>query len=232
MVMGKDKAPEKALADADDNGSWLSRRFKRLRGKKDTAPHDMKPNIPAASQINKDNLKQVTLDASTVPTEQENPEMKTILDESPESRDKELSPKLRAQKAEADFRNVTDRLEKVLSKSTTQQPIQLNLQQLDRSDIGNVVQMAEEIELSVAEFMKGRNTENEARKGKRTAKNWVHKVSFAGQMVLSTATNVASVCSSVIALILGILPVHGLQCDFLYRWISFDGVRPRYITDE
>jgi hypothetical protein len=85
--------------------------------------------------------------------------------------------------------------------------------------------MAEEIELSVAEFMKGRNTENEARKGKRTAKNWVH-------MVLSTATNVASVCSSVIALILGILPVHSLQCDFLYRWISFDGVRPGYITDE
>ena len=88
------------------------------------------------------------------------------------------------------------RLEKVLSKPTKQQPVQLRFQRLDPSDIGNVVRMAEEIELSVAEFMKDRNTENETHKGKRTAKSWVHKVSFAGQMVLSTATNVASVRSS------------------------------------
>ena len=110
--MEKDKVPEKYLAGAYDNGSWLSRSFKRLRGQKDTVRHDLKPHIPAipaTSQIGKDNLKQVKADASAVPTEQENLEMETIPDEGSESRDKELSQKLRAQTAEADFRNVTTR---------------------------------------------------------------------------------------------------------------------------
>jgi hypothetical protein len=44
--------------------------------------------------------------------------------------------------------------------------------------------------------MKERAQQKEMQKGKAIAKNWVHKVAFAGQRILGTASSVASVGSN------------------------------------
>jgi hypothetical protein len=121
----------------------------------------------------------------------------TIPDDSPVSKDDDPSQTSREEKATAKFRNVREELEKVIPKPNAVLPIQLS--SLDSSEIGNLSQMARDIELAISEFMKEREKQKESQKGKATAKSWVHKACFAGQRILSTAMSVASVGSIVSA---------------------------------
>lgn len=87
----------------------------------------------------------------------------------------------------AKFRNARDHLETVISKPNAKSPIELSL--LDLSDIGNLPQMAQDIDLAISEFIK----ERESKKGKAIARGWIHKISFAGQRIVGTAESIASV---------------------------------------
>lgn len=141
--------------------------------------------LPKTSATNED--KQVEPEENQGPiTQPEELQASIIPNDSPTlSKDEEFSQM--SQEAKAKFRNAKDQLEKAISKTNSKSPIEVSW--LDSNDIGNLPQMAQDIDLAISEFRK----ERESQKGKGTANKWVHKVSFAGQRILGTAENIASV---------------------------------------
>ena len=146
--------------------------------------------LPAASPTNQD--RDVEADAIPVPGNQTNPQVNMTSKDSPVSKDDVPSQTLQEEKANAKFRKAIEQLEKVVSKPNAVSTIHLSL--LDSSDIGNLSQMARDINMAISEFMKERDKQNES-KFKATAKSCIHTVSFAGQRILGTAQSVASVGS-------------------------------------
>lgn len=123
------------------------------------------------------------------------PKAITTPEDSPVPKDEDPSQTSREEKANARFRNAKEQLEKVISKPNAVSPIELSF--LKSNEIGNVSQMARDIELAISEFLNERDKQNESQKGKETAMKWIQKVSFAGQKFLGTAESVASVGSMV-----------------------------------
>jgi hypothetical protein len=101
------------------------------------------------------------------------------------SKDDKFSQTL--QEAKAKFRNAKDQLGKAISKPNSKSPIEVS--RLDLNDIGNLPQMAQDIDLAISEFRMDR----ESRKGKGAANKWVHMESFAGQRGSGIAESIASV---------------------------------------
>jgi hypothetical protein len=130
-------------------------------------------------------------DVNPTPEIQEEPQVITTPEDSPVPKDEDPSQTSREEKANARFRNAKEQLEKVISKPNTLSPIELSF--LKSNEIGNVSQMARDIELAISEFLDERDQRSQ--KGKETAMKWIHKVSFAGQKILGTAESVASVSS-------------------------------------
>jgi hypothetical protein len=167
--------------------------FKNPFRKRNTAAQPIPPEPiarPAAPPTNQH--KHVEPDVNPTPGIQEEPQVITTPEDSPVPTDGDPSQTSREEKANAKFRKAREQLEKVISKPNAASPIQLSF--LDSSDIGNLSQMARDIEFAISEFLKERDKHTA---GEATAKSWAHKVSFAGQKILGTAESVASVGSIV-----------------------------------
>lgn len=196
--MVKDTALQESAEDFNnDQGHGCCAIFKRLFRKQNTATQNIPPEplaLPAALPTNKD--ERIAPDVNPAPGNETKPQVNTILEDGPVSKDEDPSQTSREEKANAKFRKAREELQDIISKSDAVSPIDLSF--LDSSDIGNLSQMARDIDLAILEFRKGRDKQNESySKGKATAKSLVHKVSFAGQHILSTAASVASVGSIV-----------------------------------
>jgi hypothetical protein len=192
--MAKDKAlQESGAASPGDQAHGCCAIFKGLFSKQKTARPSIPPvapTLPATSPTNPNE----PLETEPTPALAENekqPEVNAIPDGAPVSKDDDPSHS-RVDKANAKFRGARDQLQKIISKPNTVSPIQLSF--LDSSEIGNLSQMARDIDLAILEFMKEREKQKESPKGKSTStQSWVHKFSFAGQRILGTATSVATV---------------------------------------
>jgi hypothetical protein len=129
---------------------------------------------------------------------QKEPQVTTIPDDAPVPvwKDDDPSQTSREERANAEFHKIREELEKVIQNSNGASLIQLSFLDSSCSEIGNLSQMAWDIDLAILEFRKECDKQKESQKGKATAKNWVHKFSFAGQRILQTASSASSVGSS------------------------------------
>jgi hypothetical protein len=199
IVMAKDKALQgPGETPPNDQAHGCCAIFKGLFNKQNITPQSIPPalpTLPAVSPANRDNDVEPRVTPAPAPANQKGkePQVNTIPDESI-SKDDDAPQTSREEKANAKFRNAKVELEKVISKPNTVSPIHLS--SLDSSEIGNLPQMARDIDLAISEFMKERAQQKETQKGKAVAKNLAHKVAFAGQKILRSASSVASVGSN------------------------------------
>jgi hypothetical protein len=182
-----------------DHGHGCCAIFKGLFNKPKTEPQNSPPvtgpALPATSSTNLVKPLEAELTPTLARGKQKDQQATTIPDDAPVpvSKDDDPSQTSREERANAKFRNVRDELEKVIQNSNGASPIQLSFLNSSCSEIGNLSQMAQDIDVAISEFRKERDKQKESQKGKATAKNWVHKFSFAGQRILSTASSAASV---------------------------------------
>jgi hypothetical protein len=195
IVMAKDKILQESGANSpsDEPPYRCCAIFKGVFSKRNTTPQIIPPAIPtlpAVAPAKQD--KPVDVESTPAPAPANKKQKEAEVDTIPDvPRDDHPSQTSREEKVNATFRKVREELEKVIANPNTASPIQLSV--LDSSEIGNLSQMARDIEMAISEFMKERDNQKETQKGKELAKSWVHKVSFAGQRILGTASSVASV---------------------------------------
>jgi hypothetical protein len=166
----------------DDQDHGCCAVFKKLFKKQNTAVQSSHSNPlarPATLPTNQE--KRVAPDVNPAPGTKEEPDVNptpgiqeelqatTTPEDSPLPKDEDPSQTSREDKANAKFRKAKEQLENVISKPNAVSSIELSF--LKSSDIGNVSQMARDIELAISEFMKERDKQNEAQKGKGIAKS-------------------------------------------------------------
>jgi hypothetical protein len=198
ITMVKDKTlQESGEPFPNDQRRGFRATVKGLISKRKTAPervpHVTGPALPAASSANQDNPLEAEPIPALVSGRQQEPQGNTIPDGAPVSKDDLRSHSSREERGNAEFCKVRDELNKVIQSSNGTSPIQLFFLDSSCNEVGNLSQMAWDIDLAISEFMKEREKQKESQKGKATAKSWVHKFSFAGQRILSTASSATSV---------------------------------------
>jgi hypothetical protein len=182
----------------NDHGHGFRTTFKGLFSKQKKAPQSIPPVTPLLPAVS--STTQVKpFEAEPTPAlaiDQKEPQANTIPNDTPVSKDDDPSRTSREERANAKFRDIREELEKVIQTLNGVSPIQLSFLDSNCNEIGNLSQMARDVDLAILEFRKERDKQKELQKGKVTAKSWVHKFSFAGQRILSTASSATSVGSS------------------------------------